>query len=148
MPSLSDIGNAVGGAASSVGGFVSDHRHAIIDVATTAGAAFVVGSLCVGTAGAGCVVAGLAGVATTGFAAHVGSDALIHDDHNLSLGGALAHSLTSTATGAACGWLAGGGCLPKLLGGSAEWSTVGVPYAYLLLIKMAMLNHYPEHSDC
>jgi hypothetical protein len=44
--------------------------------------------------------------------------------------------------------MAGRGCLPALLTGSVERGTVGVAYTYMVLLKMAILNHYPEGADC
>ncbi len=85
----------------------SDHRHEIIDVATTVGTGIAVAAAC--STGVGCVLTMAAG-ATVGAGAHIGSDALIDDGNDISVLSALGHGGLSAAAGAGCALLFGQGC--------------------------------------
>ncbi len=87
--------------------WVSDHRHEIIDVATTVGTGIAVAAAC--STGVGCVLTMAAG-ATVGAGAHIGSDALIDDGNDISVLSALGHGGLSAAAGAGCALLFGQGC--------------------------------------
>lgn len=103
------------------------NRHTIIDVATAGAGATAFTLFCAGTAGTGCAVA-LGGVALGGAGAHLGSDAVFKDQHNMSMKGAVWHSMVSTGAGAVCGWTFGQGCAGATLGRNAPGGArEGVP---------------------
>jgi RHS repeat-associated protein len=126
----SDIGGGIVNGAKDVGGFVAEHRHAIIDVAATVGTAVAVGALC--STGVGCVVGVALGASALGFGAHVGTDALIKDGNGISWQDAGGRSLISAGMGATCAFTFGQGCASATLGrsgtraglsGFARWTT-------------------------
>jgi RHS repeat-associated protein len=138
-----DVAGAIAGGVGAVGEFAANHRHTIIDVATS----FATAAVCTG-AFAACVV-GFGFMTVAGTGVHLASDAVFDDEHNLSVGGAVLHSALSAGGGALCGMTFGRGCfgastlgpklpwvLPGLLGGRL-WPALFM--ADMFVLKQAVL---------
>lgn len=88
-----------------------EHRHTLIDIGTTLGAATVTGA-CIASVACGVAVGavGVTAVGIAGFGSHIASDRTFRAEHQISMGEALFRTGFSTGTGVACGLMFTQGC--------------------------------------